>query len=222
MEAGEILGKFEFYRTADSRMRSAVQENAAMATLSAGDFYFHEGDVCSHIALVGQGSIRVFKCGESGREITLYHVMAGQTCILTAACVLANKHYPASARAESDTEAVLFPANVFRDWVATNDLLRRFVFETLAERMADVMTLIEEVTFSKMDKRLAAYLLQRFTHDGMAVRVINETHENIAAELGTAREVVSRLLKDFERRRAIELGRGRIILQDEKLLLRMS
>lgn len=214
MEKTAILQQFDFFAQVNRKQREALLGSAMLARLATGDYYFHEGDVCSQIALVGQGDIRVFKTGESGREITLYHVGPGETCILTASCVLAGKQYPAHACAECDSTAIVFPAQAFRSWIATCEALRQFVFETLARRMADVMSLIEEITFNKMDRRLASYLLRRFENEGKPLRIIHDTHEHIAAELGSAREVVSRLLKELERLRAIELARGRIILKD--------
>jgi len=222
MDKDTILNQFEFYRNADSRFQAELEQTAFTAQLPAGAFYFHEGDACSQIALVGIGSIRVFKTGESGREITLYHVCSGETCILTASCVLAGKQYPAHAQAETETEAVIFPAVTFRQWVADKRDVQKFIFETLADRMADVMSLIEEITFNKLDKRLAVYLLQQFENNGKPVRIVHATHEKIATELGSAREVVSRLLKEFERVKAVELARSRIILRDDKRLKQMT
>jgi CRP/FNR family transcriptional regulator, anaerobic regulatory protein len=118
------------------------------------------------------------------------------------------------AKVEIETEATVFPGGVMREWVATSEALRNFIFETMATRVVDVMTLVEEIALHKMDSRLAGLLLQRFaTH-----RVISATHEDIAAELGTVREVVNRLLKEFVRRGAIEVARGHLELRDEAIL----
>ncbi len=218
MDKSDILQKYCFYAHAPLAARQKFDRAATQVELNPGDFYFHEGDACTHVALVGNGSIRVYKAGESGREITLYHVRAGETCILTASCVLAGMSYPAAAVAESQTDAVIFPAPVFRDWVASMATVRDFVFQTLATRMADLMALVEEITFNKMDKRLAEYLCQRFENEGRPITVLHVTHEQIATELGSAREVVSRLLKEFERLGAIEVARGRIRLRNEATL----
>lgn len=214
MDKSDILQKYSFYADAPLVARQKFDRAATHVSLNPGDFYFHEGDACSHVALVGDGSIRVYKSGESGREITLYHVRAGETCILTASCVLAGMRYPAAAIAESQTEAVIFPAPVFREWIANLEPVRKFVFQTLAARMSQLMALVEEITFNKMDKRLAEYLHRRFDNDGRPIAVVHITHEQIATELGSAREVVSRLLKEFERLGAIEVARGRIRLRN--------
>ncbi|MCA9741665.1 MAG: Crp/Fnr family transcriptional regulator [Deferribacteres bacterium] len=221
MNKSEILAQFSFFNELPSRWQQLVGEKAASASLPAGAFYFHEGDACTHIALVGKGDIRVYKGSESGREITLYHVRTGSTCILTASCVLAGMSYPASARVEAAAEAVLFPASDFRQWITESAEIRQFVFETLARRMADVMALIDEITFRKMDARLATFLQQRFANDGRPLTTLHFTHEQIAIELGSAREVISRLLKEFERLGAISITRGRIKLNDSKALERL-
>lgn len=217
MDKKDILKKFSFYNKAGSMSQKELEQNGMFVSLKAGEFYFHEGDACRQIAIVGEGNIRVYKTGETGKEITLYHVRSGETCILTASCVLGGMNYPASAVAEEETTAVVFAAPLFRGWVAGNEAIRDFVFTTLANRMAGVMTLVEEITFNKMDGRLAEYLRKKFSNKGRSVKEIQITHEQIAIELGSAREVVSRLLKEFERQGAIELARGRILLKNEKI-----
>ncbi len=214
----EILSLFSFYQHAPDSLKKEIEQQAGIGELPAGAFYFHEGEACTRIGLVGSGDIRVYKAGDSGREITLYHVRRGETCILTASCILADVSYPATACVEQTTQAVVFPAHVFRHWVATQEIVREFVFTSLARRMADVMSLIDEISFRKLDARLAGFLLSRFTGQGTAVRVLHLTHEQIAVELGSAREVVSRLLKEFERCGAISLARGRVYLRDESWL----
>jgi CRP/FNR family transcriptional regulator len=218
MTKTDILRRYAFYREAQESLQKKFAHSATAITLHRGDFYFHEGDSCSQVALLGSGSVRVYKSGESGREITLYHVREGETCILTASCVLAGMRYPAAAIAELPTDAVVFPSVVFRELITEHETVREFVFQSLASRMTDLMTLIEEITFNKMDKRLADNLLLAFHNGGRPINVIHATHEQIAAELGSAREVVSRLLKEFERLGAIEVARGRILLRNEQLL----
>ncbi len=220
MSKTEILENFPFYAEAGRTSRQMLEDAASAVKLRPGDFYFFEGDSCHQIALLGSGSIRVYKQGASGREITLYHVGAGETCILTASCVLAGMTYPACAIAELETEAVVFPAATFRNWVARDERVRQFVFKTLASRMSTVMALVEEIAFNRLDSRLAHYLRQSFANEGRPVRVLHATHEKIAAELGSAREVISRLLKEFERTGAIKLTRGRITLNDAGSLQR--
>ncbi len=177
-------------------------------TLAADTQLYREGDVCSAIAFVVSGTIRVFKIGETGREITLYEIGSGETCILNASCILAGKSYPAHASTLCETDLVLVPSDNFRRIVATSAHLQRFVFSIMSERLALVMELVEEVAFGRMDQRLMDYLRQKSNKNR-----VESTHQKIANELGTSREVVSRLLKDFERRELIRLGRNSITLR---------
>ncbi|MBT7199411.1 MAG: Crp/Fnr family transcriptional regulator [Candidatus Marinimicrobia bacterium] len=208
----EILQLFPFFQDLSDSFQQQMIKTAELASLPRGAFYFEEGHSCSRIALVGGGDIRVFKRGETGREITLYHVERGQTCILTASCVLAHTPYPATAIVDTDALAVLFPADIFRDWVARNEIIRRFVFSSLANRMEGVLSLIEEITFGKLDERLLKFLEERsLAFPGK--QGIQMTHEEIATELGSVREVISRILKDFERRGLLQQSRGKILLK---------
>jgi CRP/FNR family transcriptional regulator len=120
----------------------------------------------------------------------------------------------ATGQAEVPTEALVFPARALREWVMTSDPMRTYIFETVARALVDVTTLLEDVAFRTMESRLGALLLQHFA----TTDVISMRHEDIAAELGTAREVVSRLLENYERRGAVKLSRGRVEMRDEALL----
>lgn len=213
LQSRDILRLFPFYHELSTSFQQKLVDNSEYASLSKGTFYFHEGHSCSRIALVGDGDIRVFKRGESGREITLYHVERGQTCILTASCVLAQTAYPATAIVDSDASAIVFPADIFRDWVGQNEIIRQFVFASLASRMEGVLSLIEELTFRKLDERLLEFLSSKVDTKS-SQNGIQMTHEEIAIELGSAREVISRLLKDFERRGLLIRRRGNIFLQE--------
>lgn len=188
--------------------------------LPSGEFICMEGQACSHLALVLDGSVRVYKSGESGRELTLYRVGRGDSCILTASCILNHRAFPAFAVTETEVEAFVIPAGVFNGWVEHHTSWQHYVFQLLSSRLERVIEVIEEVVFRRMDARLADYLLHRL--GGGADRV-DATHEAIAADLGTSREVVSRLLKDFERDDLVRLGRGTIALTDrDRLAARAS
>ena len=222
MDKLSILERFAFYQQAPAPEQVRLAQATAAVHLPAGGFFYREGDRCPSFALVGRGEIRVFKTSVTGREITLYHVQDGQPCLVNVLCVFLGRPAMGSAIVEAPTEAVVVPAAAFREWVSAYDRVRRFVFETIAARVVDVMTLVEEVAFRKMDARLAQLLVRRFSMKGLPLRVLSTTHEELAAELGTAREVVSRLLKEFERLGAIGLARGRVDLRDGALLQRLA
>ncbi|HET7224582.1 MAG TPA: Crp/Fnr family transcriptional regulator [Candidatus Eisenbacteria bacterium] len=221
MDKTAVLDQLAFYTGAPPGLRRRIANAASYVRLAAGDLFYQEGDVGEVFAMVGRGDIRVFKTSETGREISLYHVQDGEPCLVNMLCVFLDRPAMASARIEVPTEAVVIPAPTFRDWVGSEDSVRTFVFAAMATRFVDVMTLVEEVAFRKVDVRLAELLLRRFSHRGLAVRVVETTHEELAAELGTAREVVSRLLKDFERTGIVSVARGRLELRDGAQLRHM-
>jgi CRP/FNR family transcriptional regulator len=156
------------------------------------------------------GVVRVYQIGETGREITLYRFGLGQSCILTANAILNQQTFPAIATVEQDAEAVMVPADAFREWVRRHDLWRTFVFDLLSQRLTSVMAIVEEVAFHRMDTRLAAFLLERSRTAGP----LRLTHQEIAAELGSAREVVSRILEDFAAQGLIRASRGLVEVTD--------
>jgi len=214
MNKHDILERLDFYSEAPPALRSTMSAAARYVRLAPGDFLFREGDATREFAAVGVGSIRVFRIGATGREITLYHVRSQESSLVSMLAVLLATPVIATGQAEVATEAVILPASTLRELVITSDSMRRYFFETVTRGLVEVTTLLEDVAFRTMDSRLAALLLQHFA----TTDVISMRHEDIAAELGTAREVVSRLLENFERKGAINLMRGRVEMRDEAVL----
>ncbi|HUI89020.1 MAG TPA: Crp/Fnr family transcriptional regulator [Anaerolineales bacterium] len=201
-----VSGALPILQRAEPQLVRDFQQSAFMARIPAGHDVFLEDDQVEAIALLISGVVRVYKIGETGREITLYRFGNGESCILTANAILSQKTFPAIAVVEKDAEAVMIPADVFRQWVAKYDLWREFVFDLLSQRLSSVMAMIEEVAFRRMDERLAALLLAR----SPAQNPLRITHQELAAELGSSREVISRLLEDFSKRGLVRVGRGEI------------
>lgn len=194
----------------DPRLAREFNQVAYFARIPAGRDVFLEGDNPDSIALLISGVVRVYKIGETGREITLYRFGHGESCILTANAILSTQSFPAIATVERDAEAVLVPAGNFRDWVRRYDAWREFVFNLLSSRLSSVMEIVDEVAFRRMDARVAALLQQRGSLHGP----LKITHQEIASELGSSREVVSRILEDFASRGLLQLGRGSIDILD--------
>ena len=165
---------------------------------------FHTGDSCQQFILVLEGSVRVQKLSESGREIVLYRVESGQSCILTTACLLGSSPYQAEAFTETAVRAVIIPSKAFEQALDDSKQLRHFVFAGYGQRLTELLMLIDAISFGRLDCRLAARLLKS---DETPIRT---THQQLANELGTAREVISRTLKEFERQGWVKLGRGSI------------
>ena len=182
-----------------------VLASSRALTLPAGTTVFHEGAACTTYMLVLRGSVRVQKTAESGREITLYRVEDGQSCVLTTSCLLAGDRYPAEGITETEVEAVTIPVPAFEKGLNGSPGFRRFVFQAYGQRISSLVVLVEALAFGRLDSRLAAFL-RRHAGEGP----LQTTHQAIAAELGTAREVVSRQLKEFERKGWVCLERGRV------------
>ena len=219
MDKIQTLNKFEFYRNAPASFQEELQQCANPARLEQGAYFFRQGENCPQFAMMASGNIRVFKISDSGKQITLYHLEEGETCLVNMICAFLGTPSPAFAQAETDVEALLVPAERFRQWIRTNDIIRAHVFERMSARIVEVMQLVEEVAFRRMDHRVAEYLLRHFQG---SQPIISTTHEGIASELGSVREVVSRVLKEMERSGAILLTRGRIELRDEFVLRQMG
>ncbi|MCU0838444.1 MAG: Crp/Fnr family transcriptional regulator [Rhodospirillales bacterium] len=190
----------------DAATRDRLAEAATIMTLPAGAATFRPGQHCESYVLVISGVVRVHMISETGREVVLYRIEGGETCILTTACLLANMDYAAEAVAETDVCVAVLPRSAFQDAMARSAVFRDFVFKAFGERIADLLLVVEEVAFRRLDLRLARLLLQRQNADGS----VFNSHQELAFELGTVREVISRQLKEFERRGWVVLGRGRI------------
>ena len=191
---------------ADAALLNELSTLGRPVSLPADHHICLEGDHCQQLALVLDGRARVYKTGETGREITLYRLEAGDTCILTLSCLLGRRPFPAWAITETPTTALVVPAGAVRRWMDERPAWRSFTWELVAGRLADIISLVEEITFRRMDERLEQLLDDpaRFP-PGHKVAI---THREIATELGTSREVVSRLLKDLEHRGRVTTGRG--------------
>lgn len=185
-----------------------LKDGAREVPLPTGTVLFREGELCENFLLVVSGAVRVQKTSEAGREIVLYRVETGESCILTTSCLISSELYSATGVVESDVRGVVIPQSLFNDLLNRSEGFRRFVFGSYAQRLAELMMLVEEVAFGRIDMRLAQALLQRAAPDGL----VKGTHQELAVELGTAREVVSRQLKEFERRGWLALARGRLDL----------
>jgi CRP/FNR family transcriptional regulator len=193
----------------DEAVLDRLLESAQIVKLDHDRFVFHAGDLCQAFLILLDGEVRVQLTSESGREVTLYRIGPGGSCILTTSCLLSNEHYPAEAIAESDIEALAIPVSSFQLALEESQWFRRFVFDGFSSRLTSVIQKIEQIAFTAIDVRLAGVLLEL---DRKGVEKI--THQDIAVELGTAREVVSRHLKRFESEGWVRLGRGQVSLVD--------
>ncbi len=210
----QALHTLPVLRQASPQLVNDFKRTAFFARIPAGRDVFVEGDEVDAIALLVSGVVRVYKVGETGREITLYRFGLGESCILTANAILSRQTFSAIATVEQDAEAIMIPSATFREWVQRHDLWREFVFTLLSQRLSIVMEIVDEVAFRRMDIRVAEFLLEQSRrHNPMII-----THQEIAAELGSSREVISRILENLATKDIIRVLRGSIEVLDSELL----
>lgn len=209
-----LLALYPALASLDGTARQRILRNAHALRIAAGTTIFDERQRCHGLPLLLEGSIRVVKCSPNGRELPLYRVTPGETCIITSSCLLGSVPYNARGIAEGEVSLLLLPETDFAELLQLASF-RDFVFKLFAERMADLMGLVEEVAFRKLDQRLAALLLGKG-------RVLHVTHQQLADELGSVREIVSRLLKGFASQELVSLSREHIEILDAARLRRVA
>ena len=202
----EFISIFPRFRNQEAVVADLLTQSRRHKFMAQTHLYW-EGDLCPAIAFVFDGGIRVYKSGENGREITLYEIGPGETCILNASCILGDTPYPANAVTVTAGELLLVPASEFSRALKNHEALRGFVFSLLSERLTEVMQLVNEVAFGRMDERLIDYLIEKSSNC-----VLSATHQKIANDMGSSREVISRLLKELERQGRVSLARNSVTL----------
>ncbi|HRH72655.1 Crp/Fnr family transcriptional regulator [Zoogloea sp.] len=209
-----LIALYPILATLTARTRQRLQARAQFLELPAGTTVFDERQACRGFPFVISGSIRVVKAAPNGRELPLYRVTPGETCIISSACLLGQAPYNARGVTETDTTLLVVPNEDFQALLG-EQAFRDFVFQLFSERIADLMQLIEEVAFRKLDQRLAALLL------GKGQR-LHTTHQQLADELGSVREIVSRLLKGLAEQGLVALSREQIEILDPAGLRRVA
>lgn len=195
-----------------------LRNGSIVVVLPEGSRIFGPGQAPENFLLLLDGTIRVQQVSEGGREIVLYRVSAGESCALTTACLMGYEEYLAEGIAETAVKAVAIPRLLFDDLIASSREFRRFVFTAFSRRVTDLFRIIEEVAFARIDVRLAQRLLQMADAKGY----VFATHQDFANELGSAREVISRQIQEFQRRGWIKAARGEIELTDKMALARLA
>jgi CRP/FNR family transcriptional regulator len=204
-------------QSADEIARQCL-DNACVISLPENSTVFQQGDACKNYLIVLQGSVKVFTRAENGREILLYRLNQGDSCVLTTSCLISNKNYPAEGMTETAVSALAIPVNQFNKALQQSTTFRELVFSAFSVHLSDLITLIEEVAFGKLDVRLAKLLLKQCDDQD----TLASTHQNIATELGSAREVISRQLKDLETKGYVQIQRGNIRIKDTAALQKIA
>ena len=214
---GELgwLSHFPALEQLEPNARDTLRDAARIVDAPVGAIGYRETDPCNAYVMRLQGRSRVYKMSESGREILLYKVSAGETCVLTTTCLLGRSTYPASTVVEEPIRDVLIPAPAFHQLMVQSDVFRRFVLNNYGDLISDLIVLLEEVAFRSIAARLARMLIDAPGGE------LSATHQLLADQLGSAREVVSRQLKDFERHGYVTLQRGTVKVADRAALMKM-
>lgn len=211
----DLLDAFPVLRAVPSDVLEDVLASAAVRDVPAGTVMFEPGSPCRGFPLVLSGTVRVVKHAPNGREVMLYTVHPGEACLMSAGCMLGDANFQATGVTGSHVRLVALPPGAFNRLVSNSVAFRTYVFALFSERLAGLMELIEAVMFQKLDQRLAGLLLRRTSP-------IRATHQTLADELGSVREIVSRLLRNFEDHGWVALGRERIDVLDPQALGRLA
>lgn len=195
--------------------RSAAQRSAPKGTL------LHNGSAdCVGLFIVRSGQLRAFILSDEGKEVTLYRLFERDMCLFSAACMMNSIQFDVTIEAEKTSELWVIPAEAYKGVMEESAALANYTNQLMATRFSEVMWLIEQVMWKSMDARLAAFLLEeRALEDGDTLRI---THDRIAAHLGTAREVVTRLLRYFQSEGMVRLSRGAVELTDPQKLQKLQ
>lgn len=202
------ISKFKGLNRLPAEIKAELETGSQIISVPEGTVIFSPGQTADNLWLLLDGTVKVQQKSETGREVFLYRVQAGESCVLTTACMLAFEDYSAEGTSETLVRAVAIPRATFDGLVAKSPVFREFVFTAYSRRITDLFTLIDDIVFQRMDVRLAARLLELADEDD----VIHATHAVLGTELGTAREVISRTLSEFQRRGWVEQSRGEVRL----------
>lgn len=211
----KLLQLFPVFQQLPAGTVDEIVRGAATRQAPSGSILFEAASPCTGFPMLLEGSVRVVKSAPNGREVQLYRITPGESCLLSSSCLLGGSAYTATGIAETAVTLLALPPALFHRLLAEYKPFRDYVFGLFSERLADLMALVEAVTFYKLDQRLASLLLGK----GELVRT---THQSLADELGSVREMVSRLLSNFQDRGWVELGREQIRITDAAALRRLA
>ena len=214
-----VQSHLDFWDKLTPTQRRIVENNIVKAAYSDGYNLYSSDNECRGVILVKQGGLRVYILSEDGREVTLYRLSPGDICILSASCVLKNITFDVHIDVEGDTELYILKIDVFSKLCEDNVYVENFAYKNAIDRFSDVMWAMEQILFMSFDKRLAIFLLDEMVKSNSSV--LNITQEQIAKYIGSAREVVSRMLKIFQADGILKQSRGVIHILDKEKLRRL-
>ena len=201
---------FPFMEHLSDEEAERLKKNVLSKTFSKGEIISGNADSCTGMILVEKGDVRISIISEGGRQITLFHVIEKEVCVMTASCVISQLTFDTIISAEEETTIWVIPPQVLGKLSEKNIYVKAFMYELLTERFSSVVWVMEQILFKGMDHRLASFLISYYEQTGK--KEIIMTQEEIAVEINTAREVIARMLKQFASDGLVELKRGKILL----------
>lgn len=210
---------FPFWSNLTSEEKQLVESRVSIQTYAQGQLARGGNMDCIGMFHVLKGVLRAYLLSWEGREVTLYRLRKGEVCVLSASCVLDTISFETQVRADEDCELLLLPIDVFSSLMKRNIHVERDVYRLMTERFSDVVAGVERLVFLNIEQRLASFLLDEASGSGS--NTINMTHEQIAVNIGSAREVVSRTLKNLAAKNMVELFRGGVTLVDKPALYQL-
>lgn len=218
--ARALRATLPFWPSLTERQQAQLAASTRPLAARAGERVQGGGTGCAGVVVALSGSLRAYMPSESGKEITLFRVEAGETCVLAASCILPMITFDIALDAAEDIEALIIDPRFFSQLSQENVAVEAYLYRQTAQRFSDCMWVMQQVLFASFDTRLATFLLDESSRTGSARLAV--THDEIARHLGSAREVVSRMLKYFEREGLVALGRGAVEVLDRKRLLALA
>ena len=210
---------FPIYDKLPPQDQTALSKAASLRTVPKGTLLHNGAGDCMGLLLIRRGQLRAYITSDEGRELTIYRLFARDICLLSAPCMMNSLQFDIQITAEKDTEFWLIPPNIYKEIMERDAALANFTNQLMATRLTDVMWLVEQIMWKSLDKRLAQFLLEESLIEES--QVLKITHESIANHMGTAREVVTRMLKYFQSEEMVQLTRGTITLLDTKKLQKL-
>lgn len=217
----ELCDTYTFLNELDNNVESIVKSSLIVKDFDINTALMNEGSQCLGFSLILSGTIRVYRISDKGKEVTLYKLSKGDTCYLSMSCMLSNKVYPAFAEVVETAKIVFIPNTVFNTYIYDSLDFQKYMVKNLFTKYSDLIGLLEEIAFERMDSRIAKYLINvsKSTNNSNYIYL---TQEKIAQELGTSREVVTRILTDFKNKDIITSQRGKITILDKNKLQSIS
>lgn len=213
------LQSLSFWSDLNEKEKNVLLENAYIEKFSKGNQISYTEEECKGPIVILKGQIRTYLISEEGREVTVYRLHKGDFCVLSASCILDSIGFDVNIEAIEKTEILVIPPVVFKALQKKNPRLEIFLLETVNERFSDVMWTMQQILFMGVDKRVAIYLWDEFSKNGKSE--IHITHDELARYIGSAREVVTRILNHFTEEGIVSLSRGKITIEDKEKLKTM-